>query len=504
MKHAPQAMALLRRLAFFIKGRFLSAIFVVGLGLSCASAQVSDTLYLDLEACMARALSEDLRLARGQLNVDEATANRTQSYLSLLPSVNANSSFSMNWGRSIDPTTNDFISQTTRFINLGGNAQLPLFAGLQRWNSIRQARLNQAVARYGLEAARQEVQLNVLTLYLDVLLADENLQQRQSIRENALRSLQRGRRQWEAGAIPAGDTLSLRAELATRDTDIITADNRLRLAILRLKQSLRIPFETPLGVRSADTDELLAEMAGPMTQSAFADLYQQALLVQPAIKQAEQRSASARIGLSLARANIYPSLNLSGGFQSNYSSFADRARFNIQSVKEIVPIGYLASDPSQIVLSQISVPQATQISDSYGISDQIKDNLNYSMRLGLNIPIFNRWQTRNQIQRAKVGMYRARLGVVSAQDALRQDMELAYQEARAAEKRWNAARESLRATRESLRATEISYLNGQSDFINYQITQNQYYQSESEALRAKYTYIFRQKVLDFYQGNWAY
>jgi outer membrane protein len=217
------------------------------------------------------------------------------------------------------------------------------------------------------------------------------------------------------------------------------------------------------------------------------------------MKSAELRVKSAAVGLDVSRGAFYPTLALSGGFSTNYSS-----AFQDVSVISVVPTGDLNStnlqlgDGTPIFEQELDVQLA---SETVPLSRQYDNNLNTRLTLSLNVPIFNGFRTRSDVQRSKIALQQAEINKTEQRNQLYQTIESAYRNALAASKSFSASQKQVAALEETYRAVENQYNNGAANFTDYQVALNNLYQARTDLSRAKFEFIFRKKVLEFYQGK---
>ncbi|MEM8895847.1 MAG: TolC family protein, partial [Bacteroidota bacterium] len=153
------------------------------------------------------------------------------------------------------------------------------------------------------------------------------------------------------------------------------------------------------------------------------------------------------------------------------------------------------------VSSIVEQPRVIDVIPDFPIGDQFSDNLSRSLSLNLSIPVFNRWQTEAGIQRSKINQQRAKISAQETRNILRQNIETAYNDALAASKSYGASLKQVTALEESFRVTQSQYNLGAVNFTDFQVANNNLVMAKSDLIRAKYQYLFRLMVLDFYQGK---
>jgi outer membrane protein len=214
---------------------------------------------------------------------------------------------------------------------------------------------------------------------------------------------------------------------------------------------------------------------------------------------------SAEFGVKAARGNFYPRLSLTGSVNSNYSSASDRERF-VPDGGDPIPtypqIGVVGGPGGTPVYSKdvVMVPSGT-LEDGYGRREQLEDNIFRQVSLGLTIPIFNAFQSRAAYQRSVINRQVAAISAKEVDNTLRQNVETAYNEALAASKTYNSSLRQVSAREEAYRMTKQRFDAGAVPYVEYQVSENDLFQAKSDLVRAKYDFILKKKVLDFYQGK---
>jgi len=427
--------------------------------------QAQDKKVWTLKECIDYALQNNLTVKTSMINAEISKVNLDQSKFQMLPTLNGNSSFGYNWGRNIDPTTNLFITQRINSINFNANSSLLLFNGFRLFNTYKQSGIDNEAAAEDFIKAKNDVILNVITLYTTVIFNKELLNNAQSQLATTTQQLERTRKLSEAGSVPRGNVLDLEAQQASNELNLITNENAVMLSTLRLKQALQMPASEPMEI---EVPQLEVEAQQGVTETAE-QIYDKALATMPEVKSVRLKLQSSIYAYKATRGSYFPRLSLSGNLFSNYSSAAD-------FVTPLTPEGN-------------------------GISKQLKDNVARSASLSLQIPIFNGYQTRASVKRSYFNTKQAEINVTSVENTLRQAVETSYNDASASSKTYQSALKLVNARDEAFRMLKQRYDNGAANFVEYQTAENALFQAKSDLVRAKYDFIFKKKVLDFYQGK---
>jgi outer membrane protein len=483
-----------------MKTKLLLLLLFVAAATTVTHAQTdsAQTRVWDLKECVEYALKNNLVIKRGESSVRNSEIDLNQSKFSLAPSVNGSVSYGFNWGRTVDPVTYEYTTQELRSMNPSLNSSVILFNGLRNQNSIKQYSRAYYASEQELQKTRNDVMVNITSLYINVIFNKEQLENARLQLASSQAQLDRVRKQVAAGSLAKSEELNLDAQVATNEVNLVQRENFLNLSILQLKQALQIPATEPLDVEliELNVEDLILEQSRD-------EIYDIARQTMPEIKAAKLRVESSYYAVKAAKGGLYPRLSLFGSVGTNYSSASDRERF-IPDGGEPVLTGYqqigLVEGTNQVVLSPIYQPSGST-ETGWGYRDQLNDNLQRSVGISLAIPILNGFQTRSSIQRSIVSRDIATIAAAETDNTLRQNVENSYNDALAASKTYNANLRQVAAREEAFRMMEQRRAAGAANSFEYQISENDLFRAKSDLTRAKYEFIFRKKILDFYQGK---
>ena len=475
----------------------LVAVFTVGSQVFAQEKAAPDANPLTLPECVDIALKNNLNVRRSIYNVETYNVNMFAAKMNFLPSINAGGSYGLNFGRSLNPVTNAYQSRNGSSINAQANGSLLLFNGFRVTNTFRQSKKDVAAADADLQKAKNDVIINVVTYYINVIFNKELLENNRYQLSSSQQQLERIAKQVAAGALPKSNQLTQEAQVATNEVNVINQENALNLSLLQLKQSMQIPASEQLDVVIPEIT--LEDIVLDVTPE---QVYAESLKTMPEIRSALLKVESARLALMAAKGGLYPRLTLNGSAFSNYSSLIRN---------QVVPSGQSVLDTSRPVAvaeyAGVQVPvyayvpvPGTEV-NQYTQSEQLKDNLAKQASLQLTIPIFNNWSQRASVERAAIQTEVARLNEIQAQNTLRQTIETAYNDANSASKTYAASLKQVNANEEAYRMVLQRFDIGAANFVEKQVAENTLFQSRSDLTRAKYNFIFKKKILDFYQGK---
>ncbi|MDU0370055.1 TolC family protein [Hymenobacter endophyticus] len=454
-----------------------------------------------LQRAIDYALQNNLTVRGQQLTAELQNATLRQSRAALLPSANLSGTQAWNYGTSLDPLTNDFVSQTIRSNNFSANSQVTLFSGFQLRNTVKRNILDSEASLLDIEKSRNDLSLNVASAFLQLVLSEE-LVRANEVRVSSTRSqVERTQKLLKAGSIPESNLLDIQAQQASDELNVITAQNQRDLARLSLAQLLNLPSPTGLTIEVpalADPDD------EPLLTADPDGTYQTAQSLLPEIKAADLRVRSASRSLDIARGAYYPRLAFGAGIFTGFSSSRLARVFNGDSTEAVAVPVFQPGVGGQPIPSQYFLLQPKQAIPELlpsGFSSQLKDNLGKNLQFSLQIPIFNGLQVRTSVQRAQINIQQQELRAEQTRLTVRQNIQQAYADAIAAQRRYLSARRQVEALTTAYRNAEIRFNNGLLNGTEFNIAKNNLTAAESTMIQAKYEFIFRRKVLDFYQGR---
>jgi len=442
----------------------LKRLLILFLVLSCHFVSLAQSKAWSFQQCIDTALKLNINVNQVQLANESNKIDLEQVKANRIPSVNANASEGFSIGTTINPTTNQYVTQGYNSTRFGINGSLNLFNGLQNANTIRQMVLNIKAGQLDIEKAKSDVILSITTGYLQVLFSKEILETAKSQASATADQVDRTEKMYNAGKSPESDLLQIRSQLATDNLAIITAENQLDMAKVTLMQLMFIPIVS-------DFDVIIPEMTEPTGSivQSNEDIYKKALQVRPEIASAEMETHSAQMGIKISNGARWPSLNLNANATTNYAS----SRTKGSSVNP----------------------------ENYPFFMQIWDNLGQSFTLGLSIPIYSNRIIKSRIDQAKIAAMNAQLNEQLTQTQLRKTIEQTYVDLKGAAKKYEATKVQLNAVSSVYQNSEKKFNIGVMSATDFLIQKNNFTQALSSLIQSKYDYIFKSKILDFYQGK---
>lgn len=446
-----------------------------------------------LEKCVDYALTNNIQIKQQQLQVQSTKANVTQDKLNMLPNLNGFAMHGYNWGQTVDRYTNQFATQRVRTNNFYLSSSVTLFDGFQKLNRLRQSQTELEAANYDTDKFMDDISLSIATAYLQILYYKEVVKIAENQLEATNKQVDRVNKLVEAGAAAQGDLFTLRAQQAAENSQVISANNNLRIAYLTLTQMLDLPTTEGFEIEFPNLE--------PGSQSALVatpeQIYEYAIENQPDVKSSELRLKSSEYGYDQARGSLLPTLSLQGSIGTGYSG----AALQLDSITPAgeTPIGYFYPTPE--VTQPVYSMKFDPVYKEKIFADQISDNINQSLSFNLSIPIFNGYASRTAISKAKINMETSKLSLETTKLNLRKTIQQAYADAHAAYNNYQSSLTGVAAAKESYRYAEQRFIIGSMNSVEYNNAKTNLEKSESELIQAKFNYIFKTTVLDFYMGK---
>ncbi|MFZ1750629.1 MAG: TolC family protein [Saprospiraceae bacterium] len=443
-----------------------------------------------LEKCVEHAIEKSLQIEGTMLSLQNSEIDVSLARHARYPNLSASTNVGWNFGRTIDPTRNEFITETFFNNGLSLNSNVLLYNGNRVTNTINQSKMENKAALKDVEQMRRDISLNVATLYLNILFSKENLLNAQNQLNLTNQQLDQLNKQIIVGNSPENDRLDLMAQIATNEQSIIESENNLMINLLNMKQLLRLDPDYPLDV-SAPEGIVLDTDTDIIT---FNEVFESALQSQPSYHANEMRVQSAQLGVKIASAQLLPTLGAGGNLRTNYSN------------RGVSVSGYQTKVTNQNVIfngqtATIGFESQVPTLEKTPYFDQFSDNLSYGVGISLSIPIYNNNSGRAGVQRAKLTSQRAVLNLDQTRESLKITVGQALSDAKAAKARYLASEKTKTAQsnlyNNAVKRFEIGNINA------FELTRlkTQLETSTINAIIAKYDYLFRTKVLDFYRGK---
>ena len=410
-----------------------------------------------LQECLDWALQHNLTVKQSEVNVAQREVQLHTSRHSWMPNLSGSVNESINFGRGLT-ADNTYTSANTTSTGFSIGGAMNLFDGLATPNNIALSRLNLEAATADLERARDDIRVAVAKAYVQVLYDYEIVDVARQQIELDDAQVARLEAMAATGKAAPAEVSQQKASRAQSGVTLVQAENNLRLALLDLAQLLEIHSSDGFSVERpvVELEEILLDTPDR--------IYADAVETRPAVRAEEIRLKGTDKSLKIAQAAQYPSLNLSGGVGSNYYTTSNAA-----------------------------YPQDT-------FWNQLSHNFSPYIGVSMNIPIFTRFQTRNNIRSARLNQELQQIQLDKAKQSLYKEIQQAWSNAVAAEAKYRSSSEAATAAEDAFRLTQAKYENGKATITEFNESRNQLLKTQSDRVQATYEYLFQSRLLDFYRG----
>ncbi len=447
-------------------------ITIISLGLCTVASSAANPFPFDYEGlgeepipwslkqCIEYALEHNISIKQQQKTVENSEIQLNTARSARLPSLNASANQSFSFGRGLT-SDNTYTNRGTQSTGFDLGTSIPLITGGQIPNTIALRKIDLQAALADLEKAREDISLQVTSQYLECLYQKELMEVAERQCELSKNQLRRIKLLFDNGKKSEADLAEAQSAVANDELTLTQATNNYDLTLLTLSQLLEL--DTPQGFAVEKPAEASSALAA-LNQAPSADGLEYS--TRPSIIAQQYRLKSAERNIRIAKAGYYPSLNFSAGLGSSYYKTS----------------GFQA--------------------DPFGT--QMKNNFNQYLSFSLSIPIFNRFTTRNAVRQARVAVENQRLALENTRKALYKEMQQAYYNAVAAQKQYQSSQTACDAASASFNLMQKKYENGKANSTEFEEQKTRYMKAQADHLQAKYTYIFRQKILNYYRGEPLY
>ena len=429
--------------------------------LACLSAGLQAQETWSLRRCIDYAIEHNIDIRQAANTAEQSAVEVNTAKWARLPNLNGSANQSWNWGRTQtavpDETTGDYSTVYVNTASNGTNMQLstsiPLFTGLELPHQYSLAKLNLKAATADLQKAKDDISINIASAYLQVLFNQELHDVALGQVELSLQQCQRIESLAGVGKASSAEVADARARVAQDRMTAVQTENDYRLSLLTLSQLIELDSPEGFMLESPST----AITPSPVTPPD--DIYQTALTSKASIQAAQYRLEGSKHSVRIAQSGFYPQLNLNGSLGTSYYSTINRT-----------------------------------------FRQQMGDNFSKYLGLSLSVPLFNRLATRNRVRTARLQQENYALQLENAKKTLYKEIQQAWYNATAAESKYASSHAATLAGEESFRLMTQKYENGKANAVEFNEAKQNLMKAQSDELQAKYEYLFRTKILDFYKG----
>ena len=409
----------------------------------------------DLQRCITHTIEHNLSIKQKEAARNQSEVELNTAQWSRLPNLNGNVGQSFNFGRALQ-ADNTYGNRNTRNTNFSLGTNIPLFTGMQIPNNIALSKLNLKAATEDLAKAKEDISIQVASYFLQVLFNEELAKIAHNQVALSQEQLDRKVAFFKNGKASEAEVLEAKSRLAQDQLSLVQAENNHQLALLDLSQILELPSPENFRISVPDIDGFTADLSMPE------EVYAQAMMNKPAIKAAKYRLQGAEKSIKIAQSGYYPQLSFGAGIGTNY--------YHLSGIE--------------------NAPFSTQW-------DQ---NMNKYLQFSLSIPIFNRFQTRNRVKSARIQHTVLSWQLEESKKALYKEIQQAYYNALAAESKYKSSQSANKSAEASFRLMSEKYANGKASATEYNEMRTVWMKALSDGVQAKYEFVYRSKILDFYKG----
>lgn len=444
-----------------------------------------------LQKCIEYARDNSLSLKQAEYGIDLAALTAKQNRLARFPNASGSANVGEQFGRTIDPVTNSFDNQNISFNSFRIDAGMTLFAGGQINNSIKQGKIDLEAAREDAEATYNNMALNIANAYLQILMAEEQLENAIKRRNLSQEQLDNTDKLIEAGTLPPNDRLDVLAQLATDEQTIVQTQNQIDINYLNLKMLMQV--DPALEFKVERPAVVIPPDANPEAIT-FGEVYSSALNTQPQIRANELRQESAELDVAIAKGALYPTLSLFAGIDTRWSS-ASKIVDEVNDVLVTQTVIWMGFE------EEIQFPSQEFTFKDNPYFDQLDQNFGQNVGLNLQVPIYNNGRNSINVERAQVGILNAKVQSELTKQQLKNDVQTSLANARAGRRTLEASQKAEEAARVAFENAEKRFALGAINNLQLLTARNTYDIAQTNLIVAKYDYLFRLKILDFYLGK---
>jgi outer membrane protein len=431
-----------------------------------------------LAECIAYAKEHNISIKEQELSRQESQLSMSQSKYDYLPTIGLSNHSQTTHKKVFETTTNEYIkSETTTDLDAALVANVDLFTGFKKIRRMELASLNFQASLANILKSQNDVTLNVTAAYFEILFAEES----SKVAEHKIATIKlqeaKTTQLVKAKTKTIGDLLQIQAQLAEAENDIISVHGQKQKACLNLCQLLEIENYHDFQVLIPDTFEIVN-----VAYSARINAIVETAQVLPEITGAQLKISIAGKSIDIAKADLYPTLTLSAGYGSFYSD----ARKKMLLDEEGLPV---MNDQNELTYRK------------YPFMGQIKDNVNTYIALNLTIPLFDAFKKKSNVKINQIAKQRAEYELFLAQKQLTKTIEELFIDADVAFQRYQSSLTAVKSSEEAFRYVENKFNANMATSVDYYIALDNLIKSQSALVQAKYEYIFKTKLIDFYSGK---
>ena len=445
-----------------------------------------------LQECVEYGLKNNISIRQSELDAKTANIDKKLAVGNFLPNLNANTSHSWNIGLNQNITTGLLENQTIQFTSANLSSNVDIYNGLQNQNRLRRAKMAQTASLYQLSKMQDDISLNIANSYLNILFNKENLKVQEAQLANDEKQLIRSQEMVDAGMVPRGDLLDMKATVANDKQRVVAAENTLFLSRLSLEQLLNLEDFENFDIADTDVDFIVS----PVLAETPETIVQKANETRVEIKIAQTNLDIASRDIKIARGALQPSIT---GFYSfsTRAGYSDRVSGFTPNTANPFSVIAQVEGTGQNVLQQNFLPV---FSKAAPVLDQFSDNKGHNFGLQLSIPVFNGFSAKGNVERSKVSYERSNNALAQAKLDLETNVYRSITDAKGALNTYESSVTTMEARKEAFNYAKERYAVGMMNAFDYNQSQTLFINAQSDVIRAKYDALFKMKIVEFYFG----
>ncbi|GAB3918715.1 TolC family protein [Mucilaginibacter boryungensis] len=446
----------MKKLLFNFKTTGICALLTCVVALTANAQEV-----ITLQKAVDLALTRNLTVKQSQFNeaFDQETLNQSKN--NRLPNLSASTSPTVNFGRNIDFSTNQFVNQRVFGFSATVGSQIALFQGFQLKNQIIENKILLDADKSATAKVKNDLVLNVVTTFLQVLSNQDLVVAAKQQMDISKLAMDRTEKSFKVGNLTQADLSQAKAQISTAELNQVNAENQLESSLLALKQYMEMDPATNIKVERPD----ISKLTNVKTTYDPQEVFTSALRVNPDVLLADIRKNASAQNIKIAKGAYYPSLVLFGQLGTNYS---DARLFN---------------------------------GSKYQFFNQLSDNFNQALGVSLQIPIFTRFNTRTNVRKAQITYQNAEVTAQLAKNNLNKIIYQAVWDLQASQKQYQSSLQTYQANKDAFNVIQQRYNVGLVNSLDYNTSLTNLNKSQFDMIQAQYMVVFRSKVIDYYLGN---
>lgn len=410
-----------------------------------------------VDDCIKYAFDQNIQIRKAQVSSNISQEDLLLARALRYPSLSGSARQNFSWSNQSTGTAGSEVFTGTNGTTLSLSSGMTVFNASRVTNNIRKAETDYQAASYNVEVVKENVSLNILNAYLQVLYAEEQVQNSKNQVSSSSEQVMVAEARLKLGAIANSDYLTVKSQLATEKKTLASSASQLAIDRVILLQLMELPDTVMFELARPNIDSLISQKRLP----SASEVYKAALQFKPEVKNAELNRKSSEIAIQMARAGLFPTISLSAGLASSYSSTSTTSAYFAQVEKNISP----------------------------------------TVDLSASIPIYSNRQAKTQIEIAKLNTTNAGLDEQNTKNILRKAIEQACLDVISYQTEYESGMEAYQAAKEAFDVATEKNLRGILSSVDYLVQKTLFITAESQLLQAKFALIFSYKILDFYLGK---